>query len=114
MKRASRSRRFPSRGHQQSKAGPWTQLLQKLTPSPPWAAPPAAPLPALGLRYRTPGFGGNTLHVGLIGQLVQRRLPVLRFRLTRWDHWSRMLEIVTGELLTDQPVPVRQAQPSAK
>jgi hypothetical protein len=41
-------------------------------------------------------------------------LPVLRFRPTRWDDWSRMLEIVTGELLTDQPVPVRQAQPSAK
>jgi hypothetical protein len=31
---------------------------------------------------------------------------VLHFRPTRWDSWAQELEVVTGELLPDQPVPL--------
>jgi hypothetical protein len=31
---------------------------------------------------------------------------VLHFRPTRWDRWVQRLELITGELLPDQPVPL--------
>ena len=31
---------------------------------------------------------------------------VLHFRPTRWDRWAQELEVVSGELLPDQPVPL--------
>jgi hypothetical protein len=31
---------------------------------------------------------------------------VLHFRPTRWDRWAQELEVITGELLPDQPVPL--------
>jgi hypothetical protein len=31
---------------------------------------------------------------------------VLHFRPARWSHWSQRLEITSGELLADQPVPL--------
>ncbi|MFM7674541.1 MAG: DUF1651 domain-containing protein [Synechococcus sp.] len=31
---------------------------------------------------------------------------VLHFRPTRYDRWSQRLEVVSGELLPDQPVPL--------
>jgi hypothetical protein len=31
---------------------------------------------------------------------------VLHFRPTLWDRWSQRLEITSGELLPDQPVPL--------
>ena len=31
---------------------------------------------------------------------------VLHFRPSRWDRWSKRLEVTVGELLPDQPVPL--------
>ena len=31
---------------------------------------------------------------------------VLRFRPTRWERWSQRLEVITGELLPGEPVPL--------
>jgi hypothetical protein len=31
---------------------------------------------------------------------------VLHFRPTRWDRWAQELEVITGELLPGQPVPL--------
>jgi hypothetical protein len=31
---------------------------------------------------------------------------VLHFRPTLWDRWSQRLEVTSGELLPDQPVPL--------
>ena len=31
---------------------------------------------------------------------------VLHFRPTHWDRWSQRLEVTSGELLPDQPVPL--------
>ena len=39
---------------------------------------------------------------------------VLRFRPVRWDQYSQRLEIISGELLPGEPIPLLWAQPSAK
>ncbi len=39
---------------------------------------------------------------------------VLHFRPTLWDRWSQRLEITSGELLPDQPVPLLHPQPLAQ
>jgi hypothetical protein len=39
------------------------------------------------------------------GWLSDGRL-VLHFKPTRWDRWVQRLELITGELLPDQPVPL--------
>jgi hypothetical protein len=31
---------------------------------------------------------------------------VLRFRPVRWDHYSQRLEIISGELLPGEPIPL--------
>ena len=31
---------------------------------------------------------------------------VLQFKPVHWDRWSQRLELITGELLPDQPVPL--------
>jgi hypothetical protein len=39
---------------------------------------------------------------------------VLRFRPVRWDFYSQRPEIISGELLPGEPIPLLQAQPSAQ
>ena len=38
---------------------------------------------------------------------------VLHFRPTHWDRWSQRLELITGELLPGQPVPLLLVDESA-
>jgi len=35
---------------------------------------------------------------------------VLHFRPTHWDRWSKRLELITGELLQGQPVPLLKSR----